>query len=367
MSQPSSSYYFLIIILLTLVNGCDCRNYDIENSKNSSIHGPGESPERHDSSFDITKIVELPPVKNKGVINIGNSCYSNSTIQILASFYRELIAQKALDPNNKIAAAGNVLIKDMTIPQESPDLKKMEMEYKGFFNTLEQSEANGGIGWVNKCGTQEDADELLTKLFDHFNLPMLKIQYKLVNSITQEERLIENTKFPGGEPYNKLALPISKDAVRTMQDAVDDFFSPDTIDDYKWDGKTTVRVQKIPTLRDLEKLYNKVLVVSLKRYDVNMASGEAFKVNKLIGQPFHIKLKQEQTPGTQQDISYDLVAFITHSGGTGGGHYIAYVKVGGVWIQYNDSNVTEVSEKHAEEAAKVSYTFFYQQSLPSQG
>ncbi len=366
MNQPLPPYYCLIIILLVLVNGCHCKNYDTGQPEGSSIHKSGKPVKKHVPPLDITKIVESPPVKNTGLPSGNNLCYSNSTVQMLASFYRELIAQKALDPNNKIAVAGNELVKDMIIPQETPNFTKLKTQSKEFFKNLQESEANGGIAWVGKCGTQEDAHELLTKILDRFNLPMARLQYKLVNSITQQESLIENTKFPGGEPFNKLELPLSIDASQTMQDIVNSFCSPETIDDYKWDGQPT-KVQKVPILRELDKLYNKMLIVTLKRYGYDAITEKAFKIDKPIGQPFHITLTQEQNPGNQQDISYELAGFIKHNGGTGGGHYVAYVKVDGTWIEYNDSSVQQIPETKAKEEARGGYAFFYQQSMISQG
>src|SRR5262249_12091019 len=42
--------------------------------------------------------------------------------------------------------------------------------------------------------------------------------------------------------------------------------------------------------------------------------------------------------------AYALNAFIVHSGGSGGGHYICYKKIQGKWIEVNDSNVRFVPE-----------------------
>lgn len=360
MSTPSPLHYLSSIVLVILINGCHCKNDDIDNFRSLSNQKSNKKSSPNNLSIDSTKIVELPPVKNKGVINIGNSCYGNATIQMLASFYRELIAQKALKEKQDIAITGHELIKSITIPQENPDPHKLKTQSKEFFNSLEKTEKEGGIGWVNKCGSQEDADELLVKILDWFKLPMAQLQYKLINNKTREERLIENTQFPSGEPFINLELPISPTTPQTMQEVVNAFCSPEIIDDYKWDGNPT-QVQKVPILRDLNKLYNKILIVTLKRYEYDPMTHIASKINKPITKPFRITCSQEKSPGKQEEISYELVGFIKHSGGTGSGHYLGYVKVDGKWIKYDDTQVKELSEAEAEQEAQKGYTFFYQQ------
>jgi uncharacterized UBP type Zn finger protein len=331
-------YYTLAIKLLTSVVGCSCNDHRIDNK-------PNIPPTK--------KIVELPPVKNKGIPNIGNSCYMNAGIQALASFYGKLIEYRASqNPNDQVAVTLNELIKSITIQQGGPGPTEIEAKAKAFYKALELSETNGGIGWVNKGGKQEDADELLTKLFAHFDLPKFRIQPKLINNITKEDR------FSTEEVFNKLELPISEDTIRTMQDAVNEFFSPGLIADFKWDEKKVTPTQKIPILQDLDKLYNNMLIVSLKRYGLN-ACGNAIKIDRPIQEPFHITLAQEQTLGNKKKVSYDLVGFLLHSGSTGGGHYVAYVKVNGIWVIYNDSSVREATAIEAEKAAEQAYIFFY--------
>ncbi|NEJ83349.1 hypothetical protein GR268_43545, partial [Rhizobium leguminosarum] len=99
----------VFITLLLLIGSCsDCNNKKIkgpitqEASKNSERMPPIEE------TYKIGK-----PVKNQGIPNIGNSCYMNSVLQILASFYREIFSHSK-EKELELAKAANKLIEDIT-------------------------------------------------------------------------------------------------------------------------------------------------------------------------------------------------------------------------------------------------------------
>lgn len=54
---------------------------------------------------------------------------------------------------------------------------------------------------------------------------------------------------------------------------------------------------------------------------------------------------------------YDLYAVSNHYGGLGGGHYTAYAKNGGTWLDFNDSSVREVSREGIQGSS--AYILFY--------
>ncbi|HEV3270290.1 MAG TPA: hypothetical protein VGZ69_06560 [Candidatus Rhabdochlamydia sp.] len=57
---------------------------------------------------------------------------------------------------------------------------------------------------------------------------------------------------------------------------------------------------------------------------------------------------------------YELSSFIVHLGSSSnGGHYIAYRKVQGQWVECNDGSVSYISKKEMLSAAKNSYICFY--------
>ena len=68
----------------------------------------------------------------------------------------------------------------------------------------------------------------------------------------------------------------------------------------------------------------------------------------------------EKDEGDEQFL-YELYAISVHSGGMGGGHYIAYAKhrigVEEKWFYYSDSHYQEVSEQQVLSAQ--AYVLFY--------
>ena len=62
----------------------------------------------------------------------------------------------------------------------------------------------------------------------------------------------------------------------------------------------------------------------------------------------------------EKNTKYSLYATVNHYGSTGGGHYTAHCKNNGVWYNFNDSNVSAVSD--TEELIDDSvYILFYKQ------
>ncbi|KAJ3452976.1 ubiquitin carboxyl-terminal hydrolase [Anaeramoeba flamelloides] len=77
------------------------------------------------------------------------------------------------------------------------------------------------------------------------------------------------------------------------------------------------------------------------------------------------KKKTKENP-KNQPILYDLVSLIKHSGGLGGGHYIACAKSiqDGKWYNFNDHYVSSISESSVRK--EQAYVLFYQKRSSKQ-
>ena len=61
----------------------------------------------------------------------------------------------------------------------------------------------------------------------------------------------------------------------------------------------------------------------------------------------------------KHSYKYDLYGICNHSGGTGGGHYYAYVKnANGKWYEFNDARVEEITNLDTLKSP-YAYCFFY--------
>ncbi len=84
------------------------------------------------------------------------------------------------------------------------------------------------------------------------------------------------------------------------------------------------------------------LVLTVKRFGFNRATNSGFKITDPLAIPRSFTLPQEATRAGERP-TYELDFFIVHTGGIGGGHYLCYRKIDGIWIECNDSGVREVS------------------------
>jgi ubiquitin C-terminal hydrolase len=89
------------------------------------------------------------------------------------------------------------------------------------------------------------------------------------------------------------------------------------------------------------------LMLTVKRFGSNL-DGSGYKIAVPLAIRQILILPSEATI-ENLPIAYQLDAFNVHSGGFGGGHYIAYKKINGQWIEANDGFVRLVSEQEIDQ------------------
>jgi ubiquitin C-terminal hydrolase len=87
--------------------------------------------------------------------------------------------------------------------------------------------------------------------------------------------------------------------------------------------------------------------LTIKRFGAH-GNGQGYKIMTPLSINRVIALPAEATR-ENKPIAYGLDAFIVHSGGLGGGHYISYKKIDGYWIEANDSNVRLVEANEIDQ------------------
>ena len=105
-----------------------------------------------------------------------------------------------------------------------------------------------------------------------------------------------------------------------------------------------------------------VLALHLKRFSSSGRS--AIKLTSFVSYPPTLDISPFciQTPGVHIP-AYRLYALSVHSGGLNGGHYVAYVQQqGGDWYYCSDSHVSKV--KDSEVLRQQAYVLFYQAQSP---
>ncbi len=89
------------------------------------------------------------------------------------------------------------------------------------------------------------------------------------------------------------------------------------------------------------------LLLTIKRFGASM-EGVGFKIATPLAIHQTLVLPADAT-SVNVPIAYELDAFNVHSGDFGGGHYIAYRKINGQWIEANDGYVRFISEQEIDQ------------------
>jgi ubiquitin carboxyl-terminal hydrolase 8 len=338
-------------------------------------------------SIDTTKY------KNKGLsglANLGNTCFINSSIQILShtyelnnllddESYKKKLRNKydsALliewDNLRKLLWNENCIISPgrfINTVQKVAKLKKMEI-----FTGYSQNDVSEFLLFVIDCfhnslsreikmtisGTPEnDDDKLALKCFDMIKNTYSKDYSEIWNIFfavqVSEISRVDNNKVltSNPEPFFMIDLPIpSENKNPSLLDCFDLYVEGETIENYK-DEETNenVSIRK----RILFWSFPTILVIDIKRFN-----------NRLQKNQIHITFPLDDLDLSKYVVSknnsnnkYELYGVCNHSGGVLGGHYTSYVKnANGKWYHFNDTSVSEVGLNESIISPKA-YVLFY--------
>lgn len=109
-----------------------------------------------------------------------------------------------------------------------------------------------------------------------------------------------------------------------------------------------------------------VLVLHLKRFEFDMASGRFRKLNTDLTAPLDFDLSSYVSSPQRETAEYEVVAVANHHGAFGSGHYTATCFVRdpekedatGKWHSFDDSNVSSISERRERVVSRDAYVIF---------
>lgn len=143
--------------------------------------------------------------------------------------------------------------------------------------------------------------------------------------------------------------------------------------EYYYKSKYSTSNRKIPTIERSYKIrdLSKYFIIQLKRFinisHIDDKSGNVhenyIKDNTIVNPNMRIDLRNylyANDPKTKTE--YELVAIVYHIGNLNGGHYINVVKMSNdIWIERNDSTITEIKENKIQSNYKGfdAYILFY--------
>ncbi|URE22270.1 ubiquitin carboxyl-terminal hydrolase [Musa troglodytarum] len=380
-----------------------------------------------DSSAIESPVVDIPKaladkapnvksILSRGLINSGNLCFLNATLQALlsCSLFVQLLQDLRFQSIPEIGYPTLHTFVEFISEFDMPDVLSAKSNVKV---TLESGKSFSPIMFdavlkrftpdlpigISSRPRQEDAQEFLSFIMDQMHDELLKLdgifastdggKVPLISSseddvwetvgpknrsaITRTQSFIPSrlsTIFGGQlrsvvkargnkasatvQPFLLLHLDIFPESVNTIEDALHLFAAPETLEGYRTSAGKAGLVSACKSVK-LQKL-SKVMILHLMRF--SYGSEGSTKLHKPVHFPLELVLGHELIVSpSSESRRYELVATITHHGqGPSEGHYTANAKCSsGRWLHYDDASVMAVTpNKVLHDRA---YVLFYKQ------
>lgn len=340
-------------------------------SPRSALETTTRSSSRYSRDIPSSSSSDRDSKKQGGLRNIGNSCYLNSVIQCV--LHCEPIKQYLSGGRHKselnmrsktrgqVAESTADLIKTLMSGQTgSPNsVKSAVSSASGLFRGTAQEDAQEFLRWFLEA-LHEDVSRITTK-------PRITREAKSASEAWSFYTSRENSTIVDlcvgqlkssltcsscgyvsevWDPFWDLSVPIPSRA-RDIKDCLMEFQREEVLD-----GSEKPKCERCKTRRRMTKKFSiekcpKVLVIHLKRFGDSSGYSRS-KISTNISFPLRL---------TEFGGSYSLRGVCNHSGGVGGGHYIAYGKNDNGWFEYNDSRVSSLPESSVQ--SRDAYLLFY--------
>lgn len=334
--------------------------------------------------------------KDKGLTglgNLGNTCFINSSIQILShtyelndflnrGTYKKRLSNKydsALlvewDNLRTMMWSENCTIspgKFIKTVQKLAQIKKIEI-FTGFsqndlpefllflidcFHTSLSREVNMTING----SVQNTTDKIAVQCFEKIK-SMYANEYSEIWNMFYGIHVSQIISLESGEvlstspePYFMINLSIPKDnKAPSLVDCFDLYVEGEILENENaWFNENTNLKQNVKKKISYWSLPN-ILVIDIKRFNSQNMKNQI---------PIHFPLENlnlsKYVIGYKKDsYVYDLYGICNHSGNVFGGHYTSYVKnANDKWYHFNDTNVSEVTD-HKQLVSPKAYCLFY--------
>ncbi|CAB3228813.1 unnamed protein product [Arctia plantaginis] len=341
---------------------------------------------------------QFPPNEHYfGLVNFGNTCYSNSVLQALyfcRPFREKVLEYKAKNKRTKETLL--TCLADLFYSIATQKKKVGSIAPKKFIARLrkEKEEFDNYM--------QQDAHEFLNFLINHINEIILaernQSTLKVQKNAQGENVTCNGTSAPSAEPtwvheifqgtltsetrclncetvsskdehFFDLQVDVGQNTsithcLKCFSDTEtlcnDNKFKCDNCSSYQ-EAQKRMRVKKLPL----------ILALHLKRFKYMEQYNRHIKVSHRVVFPLELRLFNTSDDAVNPDRLYDLVAVVVHCGsGPNRGHYISIVKSHGFWLLFDDDMVDKIDASAIEDfygltsdiqkSSETGYILFYQ-------
>uniref|UniRef100_A0A6M2DLQ3 ubiquitinyl hydrolase 1 n=1 Tax=Xenopsylla cheopis TaxID=163159 RepID=A0A6M2DLQ3_XENCH len=332
---------------------------------------------------------QFPPNEHYfGLVNFGNTCYSNSVLQAL--YFCKPFRDKVLEYKAKNKRTKETLLTclaDLFYSIATQKKKVGSIAPKKFIARLrkEKEEFDNYM--------QQDAHEFLNFLINHINEIILAERsqntcksktgggdppqpeptwvHEIFQGILTSETRCLSCETISSKDENFFDLQVDVDQNTSITHCLKCFSNTETLcneNKFKCDfcssyqeAQKRMRVKKLPM----------ILALHLKRFKYMEQYNRHIKVSHRVVFPLELRLFITSDDAVNPDRLYDLVAVVIHCGsGPNRGHYISIVKSHGFWLLFDDDMVDKIDASTIEDfygltsdiqkSSETGYILFYQ-------
>lgn len=361
-------------------------------------------------------VLDAQDIKPRGLINSGNLCFLNATLQALLAcspFVQLLLGLRKRNipkVGYPTLAAFAEFIGEFDVVDGSNLKKKDSVEIEAgrpfsptMFELILRKFTPDVSSSTSGRPRQEDAQEFLSFIMDQMHDELLKLGGKshldgrnlsLVSTseddewetvgpknksaVTRTQSFVpsELSSIFGGQlrsvvkargnkasatvqPFLLLHLDISHEIIGTIEDALHLFSAPETLDEYR--ASTAGKVGVVAARKSINiQALPKIMILHLKRF--GYGSHGSTKLHKAVHFPLELVLSRDLLVSSNvEGRKYELVATVTHHGREASkGHYTADVRYpNGQWLRFDDASLTTISTSKV--LHDQAYVLFYKQ------
>lgn len=313
-----------------------------------------------------------------GLVNMGNSCYLNSCMQILSnthelshfletSDFRKTLERtdesvlvlewnrlraelwgnnKLLIPSGFVGAVRKIAASkkktDFTGNRQNDMQEYLVFILECFHTALTRPREESGFPKLNVVN--DIYDDRLRELLDRLYTTDYSIMIELFNGIqiSQIADIMHNKPLANiPEQFFTIILPIPDCNNVSVFSCLDLYCKSENLSgDNAWLNEQTNKMQDV-NISILFWSLPKILILSLNRFKNN-----GRKIKSVVDIPVNDVDFSKYVKGTNSaSYIYDLYGICNHHGESGGGHYTSYVKnQNGKWYCFNDNNISEIKE-----------------------